>query len=454
LNKPRNPELFNFDTSASMSESEMNTDVVITKSTAMKHKEGGWPKEVDPSEKQDVTRFITKAQKQQEFKDSINLMGPVITRCMRQNGTTDIYESYFHETEEDHSSTPPSAKSLAVMRDPNELKRTAAKIAWYPGNENKVGVAYAIMNFQDKRFSAERLSPDSYIWDITRPNSPERTITPPSPLCSLAFNPKQHDMVCSGSYNGLVSVYDLRKEKAFCGQSEIPTSHHDPVYDVFWISSKTGTQFVSTSTDGRLLYWDTKNLSAPVDEVVLNAGDDVILGGSSLEYNPEAGATKFLIGTEQGAVMGFNSKMRRPNADGLTVYDLTNVNKHHGPITAIQRNPVHSKFFLTVGDWTARIWVEDGKTPILSTTYHESYLTGGCWSPSRPGVFFLTRSDGVVNVWDYNLQQHASVYQHKVREGGLNMHACFVVSIHFFLVCYRYIYLFIFLPSLSVEFKK
>jgi dynein intermediate chain 2 len=110
LNKPRNPELFNFDTSASMSESEMNTDVVITKSTAMKHKEGGWPKEVDPTEKQDVTRFITKAQKQQEFKDSLHVMGPVITRCMRQNGTTDIYESYFHETEEDHSSTPPSAK--------------------------------------------------------------------------------------------------------------------------------------------------------------------------------------------------------------------------------------------------------------------------------------------------------------------------------------------------------
>jgi hypothetical protein len=52
------------------------------------------------------------------------------------------------------------------MRDPNELKRTANKIAWYPGNENKIGVAYSIMNFQDKRFSAERLSPDSYIWYV------------------------------------------------------------------------------------------------------------------------------------------------------------------------------------------------------------------------------------------------------------------------------------------------
>ena len=37
----------------------------------------------------------------------------------------------------------------------------------------------------------------------------------------------------------------------------------------------------------------------PGEQVVLNAGDDVILGGSALEYNPEAGATKFLMGTEQ-----------------------------------------------------------------------------------------------------------------------------------------------------------
>ena len=88
----------------------MNTDTVVIKSTAMKHIEGGWPKEVDPTEKQDVTRFVTKAQKQQEYKDALLTMGPVIARCMKQNGTCDIYEGYFDDVEEDHSSTPPSAK--------------------------------------------------------------------------------------------------------------------------------------------------------------------------------------------------------------------------------------------------------------------------------------------------------------------------------------------------------
>lgn len=35
-----------------------------------------------------------------------------------------------------------------------------------------------------------------------------------------------------------------------------------------------------------------------------------------------------------------------------------------------------------------------------SLRYHNTYITGGCWSPSRPGVFFSTQMDGTLNVWD------------------------------------------------------
>ena len=149
--------------------------------------------------------------------------------------------------------------------------------------------------------------------------------------------------------------------------------------------------------------------------LAVNPGDpgSELLGGHCLEYNPEAGATKFLVGTEQGSVVGFNSKQKRMNG-GLTIYDMGVLSKHHGPVSAIQRNPIHTKFFLTVGDWCAKIWVEDGKTPVLSTSYHDAYLTGGCWSASRPGVFYLTRVDGVVHVWDYNARQETDVLTYKV----------------------------------------
>ena len=45
-NEFKNPRVFRYDTAAPMSETEANTLKVETKSTAMKHIEGGWPKEV------------------------------------------------------------------------------------------------------------------------------------------------------------------------------------------------------------------------------------------------------------------------------------------------------------------------------------------------------------------------------------------------------------------------
>ena len=265
----------------------------------------------------------------------------------------------------------------------------------------------------------------SYIWDIVNPNTPDQELSPPSPLCCLRLNPKTPDTLVGGSYNGLITFYDLRKSGS-TESSLIEKSHHDPVYDVFWITSKTGNQCASVSTDGQMLWWDIRKLSQPVDTVVLNTdvkGGGMVLGGSSMEYNSEAGPMKYLVGTEQGIVMQINLRNRKQN-NGVAVFD-TGPGKHHGPIYAIQRNPTHNKFFMTVGDWTARIWTEDLKTPIMTTKYHSAYLTSGCWSPTRAGVFFVTRMDGVVDIWDYFYRQNEVAYSHKVGDTDLS---CIAVS--------------------------
>lgn len=46
--------------------------------------------------------------------------------------------------------------------------------------------------------------------------------------------------------------------------------------------------------------------------------------------------------------------------------------------------------------------------------YHGAYLTSGCFSPTRAGVFFVTRMDGVVDIWDYFYRQNEVAYSHKV----------------------------------------
>jgi dynein intermediate chain 2 len=55
-----------------------------------------------------------------------------------------------------------------------------------------------------------------------------------------------------------------------------------------------------------MLWWDTRRLSEPTDSLQLCTdvkASGQILGGSSLEYNSEAGPSKYLVGTEQGVVL-------------------------------------------------------------------------------------------------------------------------------------------------------
>jgi len=99
-------------------------------------------------------------------------------------------------------------------------------------------------------------------------------------------------------------------------------------------------------------------------------------------------ATKYVIGTEQGSILVANKKARKP-------IEITHRygadNRHLGPIYSINRNLQSSKIFMTVGDWSAKIWMDDLKTPLVRTKFHGSYLTDGCFSPTRVGAFFLTR---------------------------------------------------------------
>ena len=45
-------------------------------------------------------------------------------------------------------------------------------------------------------------------------------------------------------------------------------------------------------------------------------------------------------------------------------------------------------------------------------------LTDGCWSPTRPSLFFTSRTDGWLEAWDMIENQRRPVMTHKVHEGA------------------------------------
>ncbi|KAM7430314.1 Dynein intermediate chain 2, partial [Porites harrisoni] len=67
------------------------------------------------------------------------------------------------------------------------------------------------------------------------------------------------------------------------------------------------------------------------------------------------------------------------------------------------------------------IWSEDlRESSIMWTKQHMSYMTDGCWSPVRPAVFFTTKMDGTLDVWDYLFKQNDPTLSIQVCDESLN----------------------------------
>ncbi|KAJ8390760.1 hypothetical protein AAFF_G00101400 [Aldrovandia affinis] len=393
--------------SQEMSEHEVNTERYESESRGINHAEGGWPKDVNPQEMEQTIRYRKKVEKDENYVNTIMQLGSHMEHCIKQNNAIDIYQEYFEEDEEmEECEEQPSAKTINIFRDPNEIKRTATSLSWHPDASRKLAVAYSTLEFQR---ATPDMSLDSYIWDIENPNKPDMTVKPVSPLVCLEYNPKDSHILRTGT---------PAKEASPWRCQLFEHSHRDPVFKVIWLQSKTGTDAFSASTDGQVLWWDIRKLSEPTERLVLDPSRkgnlDNALGAISLEFETTM-PTKFMVGTEQGLVVSCNRKAKTPAEKIVCTYS-----GHHGPIYALQRNPFFPKNFLTVADWTARIWSEDIKeSSIMWTKYHMAYLTDGCWSPVRPSVFFTVKMDGTLDVWDFLFKQNDPTLSLKVCDEAL-----------------------------------
>ena len=45
-------------------------------------------------------------------------------------------------------------------------------------------------------------------------------------------------------------------------------------------------------------------------------------------------------------------------------------------------------------------------TYVLAYRYSDVELTDGCWSPTRPAVYFVTKMNGCVDIWDIGFKQN------------------------------------------------
>jgi dynein intermediate chain 2 len=201
-------------------------------------------------------------------------------------------------------------RTLTVLRDPADIRRGVHALCWHPDGSGRLATAYSILEFQGQ---PPGMSQASYMWNMANPTKPEAMLAPSSALVKLAYNQKDHNLIGGGQYNGQITFFDVRKGSAPVDTSPVTHSHHTPVHDFAWVQSKTGSELLSTSTDGNVLWWDLRRLGEPLEQLTLKErGSEAVLGGTCVEYSPVAGATKFMVGTEQGTILSGNRKAKQP----------------------------------------------------------------------------------------------------------------------------------------------
>lgn len=70
-----------------------------------------------------------------------------------------------------------------------------------------------------------------------------------------------------------------------------------------------------------------------------------------------------MVGTEQGRILVCNRKGKSDTEKISSIF-----RGHWGPVYSVQRHPQFPKIFLSIGDWTARLWHDDIKDECIIRT--------------------------------------------------------------------------------------
>ncbi|XP_074895207.1 dynein axonemal intermediate chain 3 isoform X2 [Buteo buteo] len=130
-------------------------------------------------------------------------------------------------------------------------------------------------------------------------------------------------------------------------------------------------------------------------------------------------STDFFVGTEDGEIiysdwkMEIDSDSAKPVIQKHTQKDTI----HTETINTLQRSPFIKDIILSVGGRNFAIWKE-GVTngPILQSSCSAGRNTAGHWSLTRPGVFFIGRDDGNIDIWDLLKKTHEPSHFQNISE--------------------------------------
>lgn len=174
-----------------------------------------------------------------------------------------------------------------------------------------------------------------------------------------------------------------------------------PLLKINLNKSEAGADYSPTKISISEIQGD-RNFLTKKDE---NKGDDYSnKPGSGKEKKVlQAVNTRLFVGTEIGELLYVDWMPHKDSDSGKLVTAKPDFchTFHDGPICALKRSPFNKHVLLVVGGWNFTLWKEGVTTgPLLQCSYMSHVACDGCWSPTRPSVFYIARKDGTIDVWD------------------------------------------------------
>jgi hypothetical protein len=127
---------------------------------------------------------------------------------------------------------------------------------------------------------------------------------------------------------------------------------------------------------------------------------------------PKQTTTTFWASSDEGDLVQVDWSIKPPAGAGEDaakfaeyVRKIYECERSYRPVVALERSPFFEDLILTVHDFHFCIWKtslgDDFNHPIFrSANTFGSHNTCGAFSPTRPGVIFITKTDGI-DVWDF-----------------------------------------------------
>lgn len=334
----------------------------------------------------------------------------------------------------------PIVRYCAVSSIDNSHHAPVTDIMWLPDHleVNRMGVPQENKSFQCCQVMTCATDNCILFWDTRPPKGPqqqgskEKAGGPKNPM-GVPETFKHLDL----TWKPMLKVHLHKSE---------PGGDHAPTK--FSIQEKQGERAaLSKATDGN---FPDKEMS--VTGGYFQSGKP---GSAKEKRTLQSVKTHFYVGTEDGEVVYVDwmpqkdqdtGKIQTPKPDFYHVI-------HDGPVTTVQRSPFFKEIVLCVGGWSFTIWKEgitldknnpnppetvsafesaDNKAvksgPILQSAPSPIRFTTGHWSPSRPGVFYIAKVDGSVDVWDLLDKTHEPSITQSVSPAAITSIYPFAIS--------------------------